>query len=432
MIVKQGYIAKHDSYDPAIVIQDGDELVVATNSPCGANCVHVITASKKHYRVYIENGVVRTKDNPVDTIKSTIRAKFTCIKSTNRKGTTNMFESCFKVIEGEYKTTNEAYGVLQRLSETRRFRVLDSILASSHKVTVGQRFHIVIINRAMIAFAEVPSPSGILFCQLGLDSKRNVVTEGVPLRSLELVKRHVAILEWVGETIDEVEEKERTGATGFEVFDRGMQRPREMIYTTSFQTPGGVTYRLGFVNKGMEVRVGNADNGRWLEAVVHYIERLSNLNLTSGMIIERITIDGGVFGAIVRGLPGAGMAEEHFYVMSESDGKLRSCAKTNNYYKTGEEMHVMIESYARANAEDAPQAKGRVEWIPIRGQFVILKDDPKKTMYILGDYDQAEHKFILTLADSSRRERLENLQVRGVPAVIMADPSKIRPFVLTY
>lgn len=75
------------------------------------------------------------------------------------------------------------------------------------------------------------------------------------------------------------------------------------------------------------------------------------------------------------------------------------------------------------------------EWIPQINQFVYIEDDAKKEMYFIADYDQYEHKFLLVLADSLRRERAARTAT-GRPNLtndkgqLPIEPRRLRPFVL--
>lgn len=75
------------------------------------------------------------------------------------------------------------------------------------------------------------------------------------------------------------------------------------------------------------------------------------------------------------------------------------------------------------------------EWIPQINQFVYIEDDAKKEMYFIADYDQYEHKFLLVLADSLRRERSARTAT-GRPDLsnregqLPIEPRRLRPFVL--
>lgn len=86
--------------------------------------------------------------------------------------------------------------------------------------------------------------------------------------------------------------------------------------------------------------------------------------------------------------------------------------------------------------EERPQSKIPTrEWIPQLNQAVYIEDDPKKEMYFIVDYDQYEHKFLLILADSLRRERqARGQQPRGdlhnEKGQLPVEPGRLRPFVL--
>lgn len=76
------------------------------------------------------------------------------------------------------------------------------------------------------------------------------------------------------------------------------------------------------------------------------------------------------------------------------------------------------------------------EWIPQINQCVFIEDDPKQEMYFIVDYDQYEHKFLLLLADSLRRERTARTTTHGRPDLhnekgqLPVEPGRLRPFVL--
>jgi hypothetical protein len=76
------------------------------------------------------------------------------------------------------------------------------------------------------------------------------------------------------------------------------------------------------------------------------------------------------------------------------------------------------------------------EWIPQINQFVYIEDDAKKEMYFIADYDQYEHKFLLVLADSLRRERAARTssyartELHNEKGQLPVEPGRLRPFVL--
>jgi hypothetical protein len=438
---QQGVIKDFDGEKTEIVLNVGDEVLVNSTPVKGSRGVYVKINTEGYlpkgiYHIYIRGGTLITDGIPV-RMMSPLRAKFVCTQSINTKETTTMIDSCFKLIEGELKTTNQAYAVIKRLGETRRVQSHVSGTMDILRIIPGTKFHVVVRgdSKAMLVFMEGRFGGNSTFRQLTLDGEKNVMTTGDILQSLDLVKKHVAVLEWVCKDPAEEENKEQVNKQPVlkapqTMTDHGYQSMSQMIYTDKL-TLGNVMYRIGFANNGMEVRIGNVDDGRWLMAVVNYLGRLSNLKDASVIVVARILYEDNTVGAMMMGIPGHSALVNHFYVMSNVDGELRSCGTPDKYYPTGMEMHVIIEGTVEQKPMEAKKKEPQ-EWIPHNGQFVVVKDDPKKTMYILGDYDQAERKFILTLADSARRERLESLQIRGEPPVILVEPSKVRPFVLTY
>lgn len=440
---QQGVIKDFDGKKTEIVLNVGDEVLVNSTPVKGSRGVYVKINTEGYlpkgiYHIYIRGGTLITDGIPVRTM-SPLRAKFVCTQSINTKETTTMIDSCFKLVNGELKTTNQAYAVIKRLGETRRVQSHVSGTMDVLRIIPGTKFHVVVRgdSKAMLVFMEGGRFGGnSTYRQLTLDGEKNVMTTGDILQSLDLVKKHVAVLEWVCKDPAEEESREQISKPPIikapqTMADLGYQTMSQMIYTDK-HTLGNVLYRIGFANNGMEVRIGNADDGRWLLAVVNYLGRLSNLKDASVIVVSRILYEDNAVGAMMMGIPGHGtIAVNHFYVMSDVDGELRSCPTPSKYFPTGMEMHVIIEGTVEQKPVEFKK-KELHEWIPHNGQFVVVKDDPKKTMYILGDYDQAEHKFVLTLADSARRERLESLQIRGEQATVMVEPSKIRPFVLTY
>ncbi len=346
-----------------------------------------------------------------------------------------MTDSCFKIIEGELKTTNQAYGVIKRLGETRRVHSSADGTNDILRIPTGTKFHVVVQggSNAMLVFMQGKFGGNVTYRQLQIDANKDVIAVGNILQSLELVRRNVAVLEWIcDEPVKEVAEPAAPAPAKNNISvttEHSYHQMSQMIYTDKLVI-GNVNYRIGFANNGMEVRIGNVDDGRWLLAVINYLGRLSNLKDASVIVVSRIIYEDNSVGAMMVGVPGQRSTANNYYVMSSVDGELRSCGIPDKYFPTGMEMHVIIEGPVE---EKAPmQKKEQSEWIPHSGQFVAIKDDPKKTMYILSDYDQAANKFVLTLADSARRERLETLQIRGEQATVMVELSKIRPFVLTY
>ena len=364
-----------------------------------------------------------------------------CVAAAVRKiipaeeGNNAMIDSCFKLIEGKLKTTNQAYGVIKLLGETRRVHSSADGMNDILRIPTGTKFHVVVRgdSKAMLVFMEGKFGGNVTYRQLLIDANKHVITVGNILQSLDLVRRNVAVLEWIcDEPVKEVAEPAAPAPTKSNISvttEHGYHPMSQMIYTDKLVI-GNVNYRIGFANNGMEVRIGNVDDGRWLLAVINYLGRLSNLKDASVIVVSRILYEDNSVGAMMMGVPGQRPTANNYYVMSSVDGELRSCGIPDKYFPTGMEMHVIIEGPVEEKA--SMQKKEQSEWIPHSGQFVVIKDDPKKTMYILSDYDQAAHKFVLTLADSARRERLETLQIRGEQATVMVEPSKIRPFVLTY
>lgn len=88
--------------------------------------------------------------------------------------------------------------------------------------------------------------------------------------------------------------------------------------------------------------------------------------------------------------------------------------------------------------EEPPRSQSKIptrEWIPQIKQCVFIEDDPKKEMYYIADYDQYEHKFLLVLADSLRRERKARGQqpdgeLYNEKGQLPVEPGRLRPFVL--
>ncbi|MNB58717.1 hypothetical protein D3C87_363810 [compost metagenome] len=93
-------------------------------------------------------------------------------------------------------------------------------------------------------------------------------------------------------------------------------------------------------------------------------------------------------------------------------------------------LHRRTEEPARSQSKIPTR-----EWIPQINQFVYIEDDAKKEMYFIADYDQYEHKFLLVLADSLRRERAARTAT-GRPDLtnekgqLPVEPGRLRPFVL--
>lgn len=436
---QQGVITKAKSDQVELTLNEGDEVIVKSSPVIGSRAVYVKINTKGPlpegiYGIYIRDGRVRTDGIPV-RMESPLRAKFVCTKSTNTKETTKMINSCFKLIEGELKTTNQAYNVIKRLGETRRVHSSADGMNDILRIPTGTKFHVVVRgdSKAMLVFMEGKFGGNVTYRQLLIDANKHVITVGNILQSLDLVRRNVAVLEWIcDEPVKEVAEPAAPAPAKSNISvttEHGYHQMSQMIYTDKLVI-GNVNYRIGFANNGMEVRIGNADDGRWLLAVINYLGRLSNLKDASVIVVSRIIYEDNSVGAMMVGVPGQRSTANNYYVMSSVDGELRSCGIPDKHYPTGMEMHVIIEGPVE---DKTPiQKKEQSEWIPHSGQFVVIKDDPKKTMYILSDYDQAANKFVLTLADSARRERLETLKIRGEQATVMVEPSKIRPFVLTY
>lgn len=111
-------------------------------------------------------------------------------------------------------------------------------------------------------------------------------------------------------------------------------------------------------------------------------------------------------------------------------GKLRDDARLPPRADMSVQLH---------RAEEPARGQSKIptrEWIPQINQFVFIEDDAKKEMYFIADYDQYEHKFLLVLADSLRRERAartsgySRTDLHNEKGQLPVEPGRLRPFVL--
>ncbi|MNH68889.1 hypothetical protein D3C73_209770 [compost metagenome] len=95
-----------------------------------------------------------------------------------------------------------------------------------------------------------------------------------------------------------------------------------------------------------------------------------------------------------------------------------------------------VREHQRTEEPERPSRIPTREWIPQINQFVFIEDDAKKEMYFIADYDQYEHKFLLVLADSLRRERAARTsnyaraELHNEKGQLPVEPGRLRPFVL--
>jgi hypothetical protein len=183
------------------------------------------------------------------------------------------------------------------------------------------------------------------------------------------------------------------------------------------------------------VRTGEHAEGR---GDIYHLDIHNNLVLdrhhmdTKGLEGPVFTLEDLTFKANGRDAGHSGRRGDSARGNDRSDARLPPRPPRNDGYPNRADMEVRLERHAD------PERPSRIptrEWIPQINQFVYIEDDAKKEMYFIADYDQYEHKFLLVLADSLRRERAARTTT-GRPDLtnekgqLPVEPGRLRPFVL--